>query len=572
MERNPSKIMEMAKIEMSTNASSPASLDEAAWSRVMKNCNVMHGWYLDRQTNQIKMAPKPAFALKTGLNLHLPEREHKPVDRNSDRCCAPNAIPNYFVNDGSKIDIIVVEDDMRSSMVRNNFEKSSVDAKTGGGYAGLGIGVTAGSSREIQKGMKKEKKKFAQKMIGQYMLPRVTLILNPDDLIVTDEAKEAATEIYDKRDGALIRKFHQRFGEFFSHEVIIGGMLTSTKTWEGSETIKDEKKKEDFKQTIGLAVTTRAELKRLIESIADSASRDMEDIVKWFSREVPPPVSQFMQIPPLRDAFVQLRLKNMTSDDKYQYLVYQHHKKPTSIKITSNPSIVPKNFRGPRVISYDDTWGPQDGIWVIKHRDDGDLVDGSRVTIRTIDFEHRFLSVLRTSEYFFTPCITTSGHEPVWRVRFLEDHTKPLPQTKSMKGLPVKENGRFCLTYEFADNPYGFRDFTKDERGFSERVAPRTGCGRLVLVRPSGTAQGWEDRTVFLLDTEGRDAEGTVRVDGNTDVKVTAAMFYLDILASDGSDREKDILIPENTENTEEEAMKMMRVKTEPAPHVNGRH
>ncbi|KAF6796484.1 hypothetical protein CSOJ01_13144 [Colletotrichum sojae] len=498
------------------------------------------------------------------------QREHKPVNRNSDRCCAPDAIPNYFVNDGSKIDIIVVEDDMRSSMVRNNFEKSSVDAKTGGGYAGLGIGVTAGSSREIQRGTKKEKKKFAQKMIGQYMLPRVTLILNPDDLIVTDEAKEAAKEIDDKKDGALIRKFHQRFGEFFSHEVTIGGMLTSTKTWEGSETIKDEKKKEDFKKTIGLAVTTvniglesksdktvgqdesltaasrdttdrvvfeavggntilasnpqqwcatvgnhdnwrvieRAELKRLIESMADSASRDMKDIVNWFSKEVPPPVSQFMQIPPLRDAFVQLRLKNMTSDDKYQYLVYQHHK-PTSIKITSNPFIVPKR---------------------------------------------------------------TSGHEPVWRVRYLEDHTKPLPQAKSMKGLPVKMNGRFCLTYEFADNPYGFRDFTKDERGFSERVAPRTGCGRLVLVRPSGTAQGWEDRTIFLLDTESRDAEGTVRVDGNTDVKVTAAMFYLDILASDGSDREKDILIPEDTESTEEDAMKMMRVKTEPAPRVNGRH
>lgn len=74
------------------------------------------------------------------------------------------------MNDGTKIDIIVVEDDMRSSMVRNNFEKSSVDAKTGGGYAGLGIGMTAGSSREIQKGTKREEKKFAQKMIGQYMV------------------------------------------------------------------------------------------------------------------------------------------------------------------------------------------------------------------------------------------------------------------------------------------------------------------------------------------------------------------------------------------------------------------
>lgn len=159
------------------------------------------------------------------------------------------------------------------------------------------------------------------------------------------------------------------------------------------------------------------------------------------------------------------------------------------------------------------------------------LVDGSRVTIRTTsNLGQRFLSVLRTSEDFFTPCITTSGHEPVWRLRFLPGCAKPLPKTHSREGLLVKDNGRFCLTYEFADNPYGFRDFTKDERGFRERTAPRTANGRLVLVRPSGSALGWEDRTVFLLDKENSDAAGTVPVDGNTDVKVTIATFYLDIL------------------------------------------
>lgn len=76
--------------------------------------------------------------------------------------------------------------------------------------------------------------------------------------------------------------------------------------------------------------------------MSECATGDVKDVAKWFSGEVPPPVSKFMQIPPFGDAFVQLRLQVKTSDDKCQYLVYQHHREPTSIKITSNPSIVPE--------------------------------------------------------------------------------------------------------------------------------------------------------------------------------------------------------------------------------------
>jgi hypothetical protein len=82
----------------------------------------------------------------------------------------PNAIPNHRVNDGSKIEIVTVEDEQRDSMVRNSFEKSSIEAGVSGGYAGVGVGVTVGSSSDSQKGELKEKKSTTTKMIGKYMV------------------------------------------------------------------------------------------------------------------------------------------------------------------------------------------------------------------------------------------------------------------------------------------------------------------------------------------------------------------------------------------------------------------
>ncbi|KAJ0349270.1 hypothetical protein KNSL1_004921 [Colletotrichum chrysophilum] len=68
-------------------------------------------------------------------------------------------------------------------------------------------------------------------------------------------------------------------------------------------------------------------------------------------------------------------------------------------------------------MAYDHArWGknPDFGIWTIKNRDAGHLRDGSAVTIRDL----------------------------------------------------LKDGKLFCLTFEFKDNPHGYRDFVRDARGF----------------------------------------------------------------------------------------------------------
>ncbi|GKT44981.1 uncharacterized protein ColSpa_05162 [Colletotrichum spaethianum] len=110
------------------------------------------------------MAPKPAFALRSGLNL-----DYAP-SRGDNGAPIADAIPNYGVTDGSKIDVEVVESDMRNSLVRNNFEKSSMDSKIAMGYSGLGIAMSAGTNSEAQNSQSSERNKSTKRMFGKYMV------------------------------------------------------------------------------------------------------------------------------------------------------------------------------------------------------------------------------------------------------------------------------------------------------------------------------------------------------------------------------------------------------------------
>ncbi|KAF9880810.1 hypothetical protein CkaCkLH20_01852 [Colletotrichum karsti] len=356
-----------------------------------------------------------------------------------------DAIPDFCVNDGTKIDVIVAEDDIRDSMVRNSFAKSSVDAKVGGGYAGIGIGLATGTNTQLQNGGSDEHKRSAQKMIGQYKLPRATLFLAPDDLVATPQLSEQVKKIRRHGSPADIRKFHRTFGEFFSHEVTVGGMLTSTKTWEANERSTQERSKDDFKQTIGLAISSpvdvgvdakresmgstddsysrgyrdnseqvvfeaiggntilasspqlwcqtvsdfanwraieRTGLQSILESITQCDTMELRGAAKWFSNAISSErMSVSIDVPASGDLFAQIRFRTKTSDNRDQYLVYRFED-PVSITIMDQP-VGPERFQGPKIKPYDRcTWTDSTtGIWTIKHRGDGNSRDLHKVRL-----------------------------------------------------------------------------------------------------------------------------------------------------------------------------------------------
>ncbi|KAK1719367.1 uncharacterized protein BDZ83DRAFT_465923 [Colletotrichum acutatum] len=232
-----------------TSSISPSSLDELQWELVMNNCQVMHGWYYDPVSTEIKMAPKPAFRLKSGLNL-----DYSP-DSTVSTAEVESAIPNYGVTDGSKIDVVTTESGIKHSLVRNSFDKSSMDNKIALGYSGIGINVAGGRSFDSQGEQSSGSNRSIKSMIGIYKLPRATLFLNADDLVPTKaftDGIKKIKELGEEADETDVRKFYERFGQFFCHEVILGGMLLSTKALVGNESLDEEKNRCSFKHAIGI--------------------------------------------------------------------------------------------------------------------------------------------------------------------------------------------------------------------------------------------------------------------------------------------------------------------------------
>ncbi|KAK1719366.1 uncharacterized protein BDZ83DRAFT_585406 [Colletotrichum acutatum] len=213
-------------------------------------------------------------------------------------------------------------------------------------------------------------------------------------------------------------------------------------------------------------------------------------------------------------------------------------------------------FQGPRVEPYDPSWQDQDGLWTIApvvgaglccHGSQGrsQLVDGSRVTIRSGRDSQTawYLSVLRTSAGIFVPCITTSKHF-VWRVReVLKPNTKSTIAKEPSPGKRLKHDAVLCLTFDFEDNPRGYRDFKDDDRGFRNVEYPDKDTTQLVLVESRNRTDIWPDRRVLLLaDGEPFFTESTAKVADLNDSEISVKIAKFNIDVRDQMDDDYDIL------------------------------
>ncbi|KAK1468512.1 hypothetical protein CMEL01_00279 [Colletotrichum melonis] len=553
---------------------SPSSLDELQWEFVMKNCQVMHGWYIDPVSTEIKMAPKPAFRLKSGLNL-----DYSP-DSTVSTAEVEIAIPNYGVTDGSKIDVVTTESGIKHSLVRNSFDKSSMDNKIALGYSGIGINVASGKSFDSQGEQSSGSNRSVKSMIGIYKLPRATLFLNADDLVPTKaftDGIEKIKELGEEADETDVRKFYERFGQFFCHEVILGGMLLSTKALIGNESQDEEKSRCSFKHAIGMSVSSpveviigaeskkeiasgadqnivrsykdsddsvvfeavggntilasnpqqwcatvgdynnwrvigRQEMKLILDSFKDSGDHELQDVVDLFTKASQLTVSKFIDIPKSAKIIAQFRFKTKsTNADKTHYLRHDIYKLI---------DFGPRSASEQRIM-------PQ------------------KVTIRSGRDSQTawYLSVLRTSAGIFVPCITTSKHF-VWRVReVLRPNTRSTIAKEPSPDKPLRHDAVLCLTYDFEDNPRGYRDFKDDDRGFRNVEYPDKDTTQLVLVESRNRTDIWPDRRVLLLaDGEPFFTESTAKVADLNDSEISVRIAKFNIDVRDQMDDDYDIL------------------------------
>ncbi|KAF8648222.1 hypothetical protein AX16_006360 [Volvariella volvacea WC 439] len=285
--------------ELGDGAKSASMLTEADWQIVIRNCNLMYGWVVDVDNNKMTRAPKAgkfsfitvAFRLKRGLNMEEKVQDQPAqVDSGPSNTSADgskqvaatgaksgngkgstadrppmvpikapkkaDAIPNFAINDNSRIEITIVTSEFQQSMAENHFNATSVEVSASGGYAGFSVGVSAGLSKESSSEQKSSTKTYEKTLVGTYRFPRATIHLTPRDLEPTDELKSTIDRVRTSKNIAELRRLHKEFGHLFCRQVVIGGCLQTKKITSATETKSEQSQKEQFKASVGVAVQT----------------------------------------------------------------------------------------------------------------------------------------------------------------------------------------------------------------------------------------------------------------------------------------------------------------------------
>ncbi|KAI7530567.1 hypothetical protein KC317_g20037, partial [Hortaea werneckii] len=167
-----------------------------------------------------------------------------------------NAIPNFRVNDDSKIDITVCKHELSMSMAKNDFSSQSTEASVSGGFAGITAGVSAGYASSKSSGHEETSTEATQTMVARYMYPRCDLFLTAGDLEPTPEFASLLETIRTTKSIRALRRLQADFGQLFCQQLTLGARLLSTQTMSTRFKGSTDEQKEQFKVSVGVSVST----------------------------------------------------------------------------------------------------------------------------------------------------------------------------------------------------------------------------------------------------------------------------------------------------------------------------
>ena len=257
-------------------------LKEDEWAVVLRNCAVFNGWIIDPQTKRIMRAPKPAFQLRSKVNQEpvakipdyvsagegtpraetgsqYPENQgSQDAGMNGLNAITPKSelgIPNFRVNDDSRIEITAHEDELTVSMAKSDFSDQSTSVSVSGGGYGVSVGVSAGYASSKSNSSKKTGTTSTSTLVGRYMFPRCDILLWPDEMEPTPELAGLLDTIRRTKSIKALRKLQAEYGQLFCQQVTLGGRLLSTKIVTTKSQTEIEEKKESFKVSVGASVS-----------------------------------------------------------------------------------------------------------------------------------------------------------------------------------------------------------------------------------------------------------------------------------------------------------------------------
>jgi hypothetical protein len=241
-------------------------LTEEQWNIVLRNCAVFYGWKVDRASGQIKRAPRAAFQLRskieTELVAQIPTFAEEPPSVETSKAEANNddfeqslfspfladrellarveqqdeqlpqptypqqtakkdqippkpikGIPNFRVNDDSRIEITACQDTLAVSLAKSDFSSQATEISASGGAYGVTAGANLGYGKSGSKDIQTTNTHSTQTLVARYLFPRCDLFLRAEDLEPTPEFITLLNKAKYQKSIDAVRAIHEQYGQ-----------------------------------------------------------------------------------------------------------------------------------------------------------------------------------------------------------------------------------------------------------------------------------------------------------------------------------------------------------------------
>ncbi|KAM3085804.1 hypothetical protein ACMFMG_002864 [Clarireedia jacksonii] len=229
-----------------------ADMTEKQWEIVMRNNDILCGQHpvmgKPASTDPVDGKPKkvtpqfigleksryPAFVLKP---RKLPEYDITFVPSQNDLNIMKALklenidpvfrIPRFRIHDISTVELLETSSAAATSMASSGFDEKSIDDAVGGSFFGVSAAVNGGVSTSDEN--KDATSSFTNEkyMHISYNFPRVELILDEDNIELSEGCAADLEELRNRPTVSLLDRFYKRYGTCFASEVYLGGRLFS---------------------------------------------------------------------------------------------------------------------------------------------------------------------------------------------------------------------------------------------------------------------------------------------------------------------------------------------------------
>ncbi|CAI7619988.1 unnamed protein product [Penicillium viridicatum] len=179
---------------------------------------------------KVERTPYNAFALKE-RDLELSSYSAQPL------ISIPSAeggatlrypIPRFRVDDDSYVSVYETQNNLERSLASGSFSEHSLEASGGASFWGVSAAAKLGGAWNSQ-----DNDLHATSSVNHQQFPRVTVYLDKDSLVITDECKQELEGVRTKQE---LIDFSNKYGDIFAQRVQLGGVLSASESSNATST------------------------------------------------------------------------------------------------------------------------------------------------------------------------------------------------------------------------------------------------------------------------------------------------------------------------------------------------